>query len=88
MWGTKSSWENLINDIAIIFSKPNPKENLHCSVLQTYHPNYDDNERIHHNTLFLPEQTPELKHPQVSYPKKSKWQVSRGDGSVWPHFKI
>ncbi|TKC37512.1 hypothetical protein EI555_006154, partial [Monodon monoceros] len=42
---------------------------------QTYHPNYDDNERIHHNTLFLPEQTPELKHPQVSYPKKSKWQL-------------
>ena len=32
MWGTKASWENLINDIATVLFKSNPNEN-HCYVL-------------------------------------------------------
>lgn len=32
MWGTKACGENLINDIATVFSKSNPNEN-HCYVL-------------------------------------------------------
>lgn len=46
MWGTKASWENLINDIASVFSKSNPNEN-HCYVLQTFRRNYDDNRSVH-----------------------------------------
>lgn len=73
MWGTKPSKQNLTCDpyIPSIFSKPNPNENYY-SVLQTYHPNYN-NKSIHHGNSSLPILTdPRIKTPTELLPKEEK----------------